>query len=76
MGMIEKNPPSPQGSINKRDYIQTRRKPKTTCKLRIWSDKNDSKESSITSIYNPNPQAYKWKNYRAMLLKLSRLPNL
>jgi hypothetical protein len=76
MGMIEIDPPSPQGSINQRDYIQTRRKTETTCEIRRQYDKNDSKESSITSIYNPNPQAYKLKNYIALLLKHSWLPSL
>jgi hypothetical protein len=76
MGMIATDPPSPQESINQRDYIQTRRKTEITCKLRRRSDKNDSKESSITYIYNPSPQAYKLKNYRALLLKLSRLSSL
>jgi hypothetical protein len=76
MGMIATDPPSPQGSINQRDYIQTRRKIETMYKQRRRSDKNDSKESSITYIYNPSPQAYKLKNYRAMLLKLTRLSSL
>jgi hypothetical protein len=69
MGMIAKKPPSPQGSINKRDHIQARRKIEIVCKLRRRSDKNDSKESSILYIYNPSPHAYKMKNYRAFLLK-------
>jgi hypothetical protein len=76
MGMIATKPPSPQESINQRDYIQTRRKTEIACKLRRRSDKNDSKESSITYIYNPSPQAYKLKNYRALLLKLTRLSSL
>jgi hypothetical protein len=50
-------------------------KTEIACKLRRWSDKNDSKESSITYIYNPSPQAYKLKNYRALLMKLTRLSN-
>jgi hypothetical protein len=69
MGMIAIDPPSPQGSINQRDYIHNRRKIETTYKLRIQYDKNDSKESSITYIYNPISQEYKLKNYRALLLK-------
>jgi hypothetical protein len=71
MGIIETDPPSPQESINQRDYIQTRRKTEIVCKLRRQSDKNDSKESSITYIYNPIPQAYKLKTYKALLLKLT-----
>jgi hypothetical protein len=67
--MIATKPPSPQGSINQIDHIQTRRKTKIACKLRRQFDKNDSNESSITYIYNPSPQAYKMKNYRALLLK-------
>jgi hypothetical protein len=76
MGIIEIDPPSPQGSINKRDYIQTRRETETLYKIRRGSDKNDPKESPITYIYNPSPQAYKLKNYRALLLKLTRLSSL
>jgi hypothetical protein len=68
MGMIATDPPSPQGSINQRDYIQMGRKKEITCKLRRRSNKNDSKESSITYIYNPSPQKYKMKYYRALLL--------
>jgi hypothetical protein len=74
MGMIAIDPPSPQGSINQRDYIQKRRKIEATCEIRRQYDKNYSKESSITSVYNPNPQAYKLKNCRA--LKHSWLPSL
>jgi hypothetical protein len=47
MGMMTIDPPSPQESINQRDYIQKRRN-KTMCKIRRWSDKNNSKEYSIT----------------------------
>jgi hypothetical protein len=47
MGMLTIDPPSPQESINKRDYIQRRRNI-TMCKLRRQSDKNNSKEYSIT----------------------------
>jgi hypothetical protein len=76
MGMIATNPPLPQGSINQRDYIRIRRKTEIACEIRRRSNKNDSKEYSITSIYNPNPQAYKLKNYKALLLKISWLPSL
>ena len=47
-----------------------------TYKLRRWSNKNDSKESSITYIYNPSPQECKLKNNRALLLELTRLSHL
>ena len=57
MGMIEIDPPSLQGSINQRDYIHTGRKKEIAGKLRRRSNKNDSKESSITYIYNPSPKA-------------------
>jgi hypothetical protein len=76
MGMIEIETPSPQESINQRDYMHIRRKTEIVCKLRRRSDKNDSNESSITYIYNPSPQAYKLKSYRALLMKLLRLSSL
>jgi hypothetical protein len=47
MGMIEIDPPSPQGSINKRDYIQTIRK--TEKIRRTMKDGHDRNISSISS---------------------------
>jgi hypothetical protein len=39
MGTIVTKPPSPQGSINERDYIQTRRKIEKRYKIRKRFDK-------------------------------------
>ena len=79
MVMMKIYPPSPQESINQRDYIRTRRKTEIACKLRRWFDKNDSKESSITYIYNPSPHEYKLKRlqspYFETLLALQPLKN-
>jgi hypothetical protein len=46
MGMIATKNPSPQESINKRDYIQTRRKIEISRTIKYG---NDSNKNSITS---------------------------
>jgi hypothetical protein len=46
MGKITSNPPPPQESMNHRYYNQKRRN-RTTCKLRRWSDKK-----KIKGIFN------------------------
>jgi hypothetical protein len=66
----DSNRSSIASGIHKSERLHSDKKEnRNKCKLRRRSDKNDSKESSITYIYNPSPQAYKLKNYRALLLK-------